>query len=66
MELTIAVTHEPPGYVARCIEFDVASQGDTTDEALANVREALELFFEDAEFPEHLERPLITSIQIAA
>ncbi len=32
--------------VAQCVDVDVASQGATVDEALANVREALELYFE--------------------
>ena len=33
-------------YVAQALEVDVASQGETTDDALANLREALELYFE--------------------
>ena len=33
-------------YVAQALEVDVASQGETTDVALANLREALELCFE--------------------
>lgn len=33
-------------FVARCLDIDVASDGDTEEEALANLREALELFFE--------------------
>ena len=33
-------------YVAQCVEVDVASQGTNVDDALANVREALELYFE--------------------
>jgi len=33
-------------WVARCLEVDVASQGETQEEALANLKEALELFFE--------------------
>jgi predicted RNase H-like HicB family nuclease len=32
-------------WVAQCLEVDVASQGETEDEALANLKEALELFF---------------------
>lgn len=47
MRLTAAVTHEPPWYVARCLEVEVTSQGKTVDEALANLKEALELYFED-------------------
>ena len=40
-------------YVAWCPEVDVASQGKSIEEALANLKEALELYFEDedAEYP---------------
>ena len=33
-------------YVSQCLELDVASQGHTEEEALVNLREALELHFE--------------------
>lgn len=48
MRLTAAVTKEGTWYVAQCLEVDVASQGETLEEALANLREALALHFEDA------------------
>ena len=32
--------------VAQCLEIDIASQGETEEEALANLAEALELHFE--------------------
>jgi hypothetical protein len=32
-------------FIAQCIEVDVASQGRTEDEALENLRDALELHF---------------------
>ncbi len=34
-------------YVARSLEVEVASQGKTRTEAIANLQEALELYFED-------------------
>jgi len=34
-------------YVAQCLDVDVASEGDTEDEAVSNLTEALELRFED-------------------
>ncbi|MBT9281160.1 MAG: type II toxin-antitoxin system HicB family antitoxin [Hydrogenibacillus schlegelii] len=46
--LTAAVTKEGKWYVARCLEVEVTSQGETLEEALSNLREALELYFEDA------------------
>jgi predicted RNase H-like HicB family nuclease len=32
-------------YVAKCIDNNVASQGRTMDEAIANLKEALELYY---------------------
>ncbi|MDQ1443295.1 MAG: hypothetical protein QOG97_3523, partial [Acidimicrobiaceae bacterium] len=40
MRFTAAVTHEGDWQVARCLEVEVASQGHTVEEALANLREA--------------------------
>lgn len=66
MRFTAAVTHEPPWYVARCLEVEVASQGETVDEALENLKEALELYFEDTPVPDGIEPPIIASVDIAA
>ena len=45
--LTAAISREEDWYVARCIEVEVASQGKTEAEALANLTEALELYFDN-------------------
>lgn len=45
--LSAIVTAEDGGYVALNPDTDVASQGDTIDEALANLKEALTLYFEE-------------------
>jgi predicted RNase H-like HicB family nuclease len=42
-----SIWKEDNWYVAQCIEVDVASQGKTKEEALVNLREALELHFEE-------------------
>jgi predicted RNase H-like HicB family nuclease len=48
-------------YVSQCLELDVASQGATEDEALANLKEALELHFE----PPHATRaPQVRTIEV--
>lgn len=52
--------------MARCLEIEVASQGKTTDEALANLKEALELYFEDVPFPEDIEPLLIAKVEVSA
>jgi predicted RNase H-like HicB family nuclease len=43
---TATITKDREWYVSRCLEVEVASQGETSEEALANLREALELYFE--------------------
>ena len=43
---TASVSKEGKWYVAQAVDIDVASQGQSVDEALANLREALELHFE--------------------
>jgi predicted RNase H-like HicB family nuclease len=42
------VWKEGKNFVAQCISPDVSSFGKTKKEALVNLREALELYFEDA------------------
>ncbi len=42
----VSVWKEEELFVAQCLEVDVASQGKSEQEALANLREALELHFE--------------------
>jgi predicted RNase H-like HicB family nuclease len=66
MRFTAAVSREDPWYVARCLEVEVTSQGESIDEALANLREALELYFEDQPFPESVEAPIIAPVDIPA
>ena len=68
-QLTAIIKREGDGYVAFCPEVDVASQGDTIDEARRNLHEALELFFETASTEEIKERlhdeVYITHMEIA-
>jgi predicted RNase H-like HicB family nuclease len=44
--LTASIWQERDWFVAQCLEVDVASQGETELEALANLKEVLELHFE--------------------
>jgi predicted RNase H-like HicB family nuclease len=53
-QLTAIIEREGDGYVASCPEVDIAGQGDTVETARDNLREALELFFENAS-PEEIE-----------
>ena len=66
---TAIIEREDNGYVSLCPELDVASQGDTVEEAKANLQEAIELFFEHASKEEIATRlksdVFITNLQIA-
>jgi len=53
---TAIIEREGDGYVALCPELDIASQGDTINEAKDNLQEALDLFFETASDEEILGR----------
>jgi len=44
---TASVWKEGNWFVAQCVEVDVASQGESEQEALSNLREALEFYFEE-------------------
>jgi predicted RNase H-like HicB family nuclease len=66
MQFTAAVTHEDDWYVARCPDVEVASQGGSVDEALANLQEALELCYEDKTLPENVDPPIIAKVQLSA
>jgi predicted RNase H-like HicB family nuclease len=48
-QLSVVTERERNGFVSLCPELDVASQGDTAEEARANLEEALELFFQVAD-----------------
>jgi predicted RNase H-like HicB family nuclease len=56
MQLTARIWPEEGGFVGECVELRVVSQGDTEDEALANLHEAVEGFLECADPAEVRER----------
>jgi predicted RNase H-like HicB family nuclease len=66
MELSAVLTSAPEGgYVAFNPETGTTTQGETVEEALANLREATELYLE--EFPLHMTaRPLLTTFEVNA
>ena len=43
---TASITQEDKWFIAQCLEVDVSSQGKSEDQAINNLREALELYFE--------------------
>lgn len=66
---TAIIEREGDGYVSLCPEFDIASQGDSIEEAKANLAEAIELFLEVAA-PSEVQRRLhnevfVTRVEVA-
>jgi predicted RNase H-like HicB family nuclease len=61
--LTAVVVRDDGWYVARCLEVEVASQGESVEAALDNLREALELYFEDAPVVEG-SHPIVAPIDV--
>lgn len=67
---TALIYRENGGYVALCPELDVASQGDSVEEASGNLREAVELFLESADPSEVAarlhEEMYVTALEVTA
>ena len=55
------VWREGNWYVSQCLEIDIASQGATEDEALENLREAIELHFEP---PQATRPPKVHTVEV--
>jgi predicted RNase H-like HicB family nuclease len=56
---TAIIEREGNGYVSLCPELDIASQGDSVEEACQNLTEALQLFFEHASQSEIKEKNVV-------
>lgn len=69
-QFTGIIEQEGDGYVSLCPELDIASQGNTVEEARNNLIEALELFFQtadDSEIQQRLRKNniFITPLEVA-
>jgi predicted RNase H-like HicB family nuclease len=61
--LTAVLHSEEDLYVAECPEIGTVSQGHTIEEAVANLKEATELYLEEFPLP-HIGRPLLTTFEV--
>ena len=60
-----AVLHREDNlYVAECPEVGTISQGETVEEAIANLKEATELYLEEFPLPD-TSRPILTTFEAA-
>lgn len=65
MVLTAIIRKEDEWFVAECPEIGTASQGKSVEEALANLKEATEVYLE--EFPRKPgAHPILTTFEVAA
>jgi predicted RNase H-like HicB family nuclease len=65
IKVTVIVQKEDNWYVAKCVENNVASQGKTIEEAIINLKEALELYYEDEKQEIESKVTFITTMEVA-
>ena len=61
---TVAIMREEDWFIAKCVENGVTSQGESIDEAIENLKEAIELFYEDEQIPE-FSQTFLTTLEVA-
>lgn len=64
IKYNVMIQKEENWYVAKCLDNNVASQGKTIEEAMQNLKEALELYAQT----EKIEQPkkvFITTLEVA-
>ena len=59
---TAVIHKEDDLYIAECPEVGTVSQGHTIEEAIANLKEATELYLEESPLPD-VGRPLVTTFE---
>ncbi len=60
-----AIVHkEGEQYVSFCLELDVSSQGETIEEAVSNLKEAVELYIEEEGITFPIKRPFVTTFKV--
>ena len=66
IDLQSVIWKEDDYYISQCLDVDVSSFGKTKKEALENLQDALELYFEDVPFPEKaaVKNPAIASVTL--
>lgn len=64
LKYNVIIEKEESWYVAKCIDNNIASQGKTIEEALKNLKEAIELYLEN-ESPVMPKTLLITTLEVA-
>lgn len=64
IKVTVLVQKENDWYIATCVENNVASQGNSIEEALKNLQEALELYYEDEPIIPTYTQTFVTTLEV--
>lgn len=64
LHLTAVITRDDDWYVARCLEVEATSQGESIEPALANLREVVEVDLEEEPARAMFQMPLVTSFDV--
>jgi predicted RNase H-like HicB family nuclease len=63
-QLTAVLHKEGDGFVAYCPEVGTTSQGKSVEDAIANLKEATELYLEEFPLPS-MDRPIVTTFEVS-
>lgn len=63
IKYNVIIQKEEEWYVAKCLDNSVASQGKTIEEAIKNLKEALQLYYED-ESPVLPKETYVTTVEV--
>ena len=63
IKYNVIIQKEENWYVAKCLDNNIASQGKTIEEAMKNLKEALELYMQDEE-PVKPKEIYITTLEV--
>jgi predicted RNase H-like HicB family nuclease len=65
-KVTVIVQKDDDWYVAKCLENSVASQGKTVEESIDNLKEALELYYEDTPAEQDKQKQMfVTTLEVS-
>jgi predicted RNase H-like HicB family nuclease len=65
INVTVVIQKDDDWYVAKCVENNIASQGKSIDEAINNLKEALQLYYDDDTIPYETHQTFVTTMEVA-
>ncbi|GGX82617.1 type II toxin-antitoxin system HicB family antitoxin [Streptomyces hiroshimensis] len=66
IKVSAVVSHESPWWVARCVEAEVSSQGTSEQEALENLKDAVEAYLKAEPILTLDEPPRLEEIEVGS